>query len=126
MMLPSFNAACSIFTSSSSYCLSAKKYAKGNHNVASQNNIISYYEGQPIFQSTSEPTESGRKTWSELERACDNLECSSCRRDCTSFINGLHDALNIKLGKPMKYPNDFIYLRNFINSMSIVGLGRGK
>jgi hypothetical protein len=65
-----------------------------------------------------EPSESGRRAWSALEKACDNLQCEECRNDCLSFISGLHDAVNIKLGKPMKSPNDFNYLRDFVNKMS--------
>jgi|ERR671916_387955 hypothetical protein len=65
-----------------------------------------------------EPSESGRGAWSALEKACDNLQCEECRNDCLSFINGLHDAINIKLGKPMRTPNDFIYLRDFVSEMN--------
>jgi hypothetical protein len=66
----------------------------------------------------SEPIGSGRRAWSELEKACNNLQCEECRTDCISFIYGLHDAINIKLGKPMRTPKDFVYLKNFINAMS--------
>jgi hypothetical protein len=71
-----------------------------------------------IPEPLKESSESGRRAWSALETACDNLQCEECRNDCLRFINGLHDAINIKLGKPMKTPNDFIYLRDFINEMS--------
>ncbi len=72
-----------------------------------------------VFPETpKESSESGRRAWSALENACDNLQCEECRNDCLRFINGLHDAINIKLGKPMRTPNDFIYLRDFINEMS--------
>jgi hypothetical protein len=65
-----------------------------------------------------EPSESGRRAWSALEKGCENLQCEECRNDCLRFINGLHDAINIKLGKPTRTPSDFIYLREFINAMS--------
>jgi hypothetical protein len=65
-----------------------------------------------------EPSESGRRAWSSIEKACDNLQCEECRNDCLRFMNGLHDAINMKLGKPIRTPNDFIYLRDFINEMS--------
>jgi hypothetical protein len=71
-----------------------------------------------IPEPQKEPTESGRRAWTALENACDNLQCKECRNDCVSFIHGLHDAINIKLGKPMQTPNDFIYLRDFVNAMS--------
>jgi hypothetical protein len=69
-----------------------------------------------------EPPESGRRAWSHLEKACDNLQCGECRNDCVKFIRGLHDAINIKLGKPMRSPNDFAYLKDFINSMGSYAL----
>jgi len=71
-----------------------------------------------IPEPLKEPAESGRRAWSALEKACDNLQCEECRNDCLLFINGLHDAINIKLGKPMRTPDDFIYLRDFVNKMS--------
>jgi hypothetical protein len=71
-----------------------------------------------IPEPQKEPSETGRRAWNALEKACDNLRCGECRNDCLRFINGLHDAINIKLGKPIRTPNDFIYLRDFINEMS--------
>jgi hypothetical protein len=71
-----------------------------------------------IPEPQKEPSESGRRAWSALEKACDNLQCEECRNDCLRFINGLHDAINIKLGKPTRTPGDFMYLRDFINAMS--------
>jgi hypothetical protein len=73
---------------------------------------------QIIPEPQKEPSESGRRAWSALEKACDNLQCEECRNDCLRFINGLHDAINIKLGKPTRTPGDFMYLRDFINAMS--------
>jgi hypothetical protein len=71
-----------------------------------------------IPEPQKEPTESGRRAWSALEKACDNLQCEECRNDCLRFINGLHDAINVKLGKPTRTPGDFMYLRDFVNAMS--------
>jgi hypothetical protein len=65
-----------------------------------------------------EPSESGRRAWIALENSCNNLQCEECRNDCRRVINGLHDAINIKLGKSMRTPSDFIYLRDFVNEMS--------
>jgi hypothetical protein len=73
---------------------------------------------KPIPEPQKEPSESGRSAWIALRKACNNLQCEECRKDCIRFINGLHDAINIKLGKPIRTPNDFIYLRGFINEMS--------
>jgi hypothetical protein len=75
-----------------------------------------------LAERQKEPSESGRRAWKALEKACDNLQCEECRNDCLRFINGLHDAINIKLGKPMRTPTDFIYLRDFLNDMSSYAL----
>ena len=76
------------------------------------------YQWKMLPEPLREPSESGRRAWSALEKACDNLQCQECRDDCLRFMNGLHDAINIKLGKPMRTPNDFVYLRGFVNEMS--------
>lgn len=71
-----------------------------------------------IPEPQKEPSESGRAAWSALENACGNLQCVECRKDCLRFINGLHDAINVKLGKPLRSPNDLMYLTEFVNEMS--------
>ncbi len=78
----------------------------------------SAYQRKTIPEPQKEPSESGRRAWNALEKACDNLQCEECRNDCIKFINGLHDAINIKLGKPMRSPTDFVYLKDFVNEMS--------
>ena len=114
MAIPCFTAASSIYGSSKSYWSSAKDYSSNSQSINSQMSRVISSEIWKI----PEPAESGRRAWIDLERACYNLQCKECRKDCSSFINGLHDAVNIKLGKPMRTPNDFVYLREFINSMS--------
>jgi hypothetical protein len=71
-----------------------------------------------IPEPQKEPLESGRAAWRALEKACDNLQCEECRKDCLRFINGLHDAINIKLGKPLRSPSDFMYLTEFVSEMN--------
>ena len=102
--LPGLTADSSFFDTSTYYSISAR-----NCHSNSQ---------QFITPKDTEPAESGRRAWLDLERACGNLQCGECRKDCLTFINGLHDAINIKLGKSMRFPNDFIYLRDFVNDMS--------
>lgn len=126
MTLPLFTATNSLFSSDSSYWLSAKKCHTDKRAVSLQMSSVTYSGRAKISNHGSEPAESGRRAWNELERACTNLLCSICRRDCVSFINGLHDAINIKLGKPMRTPNDFVYLRNFINNMNEISSATSK
>ena len=63
-----------------------------------------------ISEAQTESTDNGRRAWKDLESSCYNLQCQKCLKDCFAFINGLHDAVNIKLGKPVRTPNNFAYL----------------
>lgn len=113
MALPSFTAASSIYGSSKSHWFSAKDYSCNLQSGSSQMSGLISSEKRRIPEPATEPAESGRRAWIDLERACYNLECEECRKDCLTFINGLHDAINIKLGKSLRTPNDFVYLREF-------------
>lgn len=117
MTLPGFTAGASSSTRVKQnyyYWSLMKRDVDIKQNVAS--NTINRLKTVP--EPAKESSESGRRAWSALERACDNLHCEECRNDCRRFINGLHDAINIKLGKPVRTPNDFIYLRDLVNEMS--------
>jgi hypothetical protein len=119
MTLPSFTAESSLFSVNTYYRLSAENYnTNTQQTINSQRSKMSYDERCKSCNPGGEPAESGRRAWSDLERACSNLQCEECRKDCISFINGLHDAINIKLGKPIRAPNDFVYLKEFINAMN--------
>jgi len=120
MVLPGFTAEVSSLykLKENYYCCSSM-----NSNVYGKQSTAPYTMNRSsnwrILQETAkEPAESGRRAWNALEKACANLQCQECRNDCLRFINGLHDAINIKLRKPIRTPNDFIYLRDFINEMS--------
>ena len=115
MSIPEFTAESSLFGSDISYMFSLK-YAKLL--VTSQANKVSSYKKWSIPKQHTEPAGSGRAAWMDFEKACNNLQCKDCRKDCMSFVNGLHDAINIELGKSVKTPNDLLYLRDFINEMS--------
>jgi hypothetical protein len=65
----------------------------------------------------TEPRTTGRAAWAALAKACETLQCRSCRADCHRFVNGLHDAINVKLRKPTEREADFAYLRDFVVSM---------
>jgi hypothetical protein len=118
MAIPGFTADCSVGSISTKYYLSSGNHHRAYWQIILQNQRMLSTEKFCILESSREPIHSGRKAWRDLESACYNLQCKKCREDCLSFINGLHDAVNIKLGKPMRTPNDFIYLREYINKMS--------
>ncbi len=110
MTIPGFTAKSSIFGSSTHYRNSLK-------HLSDNIQIVNPCKEWKNHESPTELPDSGRRTWMLLERACYNLYCEKCRNDCQRFINGLHDAINIKLGKVMKTPDDFIYLRDFLKEM---------
>jgi hypothetical protein len=112
-VMPKFNAESSLYPIRYDL-VSPKNYRSNPHPIIS---VLSS-ERLDIPKHNTEPAESGRRAWRDLERACDNLQCEECRKDCLIFINGLHDAINIKLGKSTRTPNDLVYLKNFINAMS--------
>jgi hypothetical protein len=121
--IPGFTAESSLFSASTQYRYLGKKYHSSMQAIISQTRQLSSTERWKIPEPQKEPAMSGQRAWMDLERACNNLQCEACRSDCLSFINGLHDAINIKLGKPVRTPNDLLYLRDFINSMTKHAVG---
>ena len=95
-----------------------KNYRNNSQSIILQKNKWLSDQKWQVPEPASEPSQSGRRAWRDLERACNNLQCQKCRNDCVTFVHGLHDSINIKLGKPMRTPNDFVYLRDFLNAMS--------
>jgi hypothetical protein len=60
---------------------------------------------------------SGRAAWKALEESCEILKCHECRQECRAYVSGLHDLVNLKLGKPMQNRSAFIFLRNALNTV---------
>ena len=42
----------------------------------------------------------GRSLWKSLHRMADGWPCARCRPEMTVWMQGLHDAVNVRLGKP--------------------------
>jgi hypothetical protein len=121
MVLPGFTAEVASSTLKENYYYYWSPTKTGvyiKQNAAPSRMNTSTNQWKIIPEPLKEPAESGRRAWIALEKACSNLQCKECRNDCLRFINGLHDAINIKLGKPMRSTSDFIYLRDFVNEMS--------
>lgn len=59
-------------------------------------------DGLPDDQGHGEYTKSlGRRTWNFLRDYFDNYGCHACKHAGQVFISGIHDMVNIHLGKPV-------------------------
>jgi len=71
----------------------------------------------PIRRSLErEPAISGRAAWKALEQSCSLLQCQKCRNDCIRMVDGLHAAVNMKLGKPPERLNDLRFLHEYLQT----------
>lgn len=52
----------------------------------------------------------GPYTWGILHHAIESFPCGPCAEHGGRLIRGLHDVVNIHLGKPMYAPRDFEFL----------------
>jgi hypothetical protein len=51
--------------------------------------------------------EIGHRGWKIIHGAIENYPCDACRRGGTVVFRGVHDLVNIHLGKPVRYPEAF-------------------
>src|SRR3989442_12222305 len=49
----------------------------------------------------------GRGLWKSLHRMADGWPCARCRPQMTVWMQGLHDAVNVRLGKPPFRPDPY-------------------
>jgi hypothetical protein len=56
----------------------------------------------------------GSHVWKKLHDTVETIECDYCKGKGIKLIKGLHDSVNVHLGKKMKYPNDFDFLLNHV------------
>ncbi len=49
----------------------------------------------------------GRGLWRSLHRLADGWPCARCRPHMTVWMQGLHDAVNVRLGKPPFRPESY-------------------
>jgi hypothetical protein len=57
----------------------------------------------------------GRKVWYLVHCMADNYGCGSCRPAAQMLFSGVHDAVNIHLGKPIHDPTNW---RNFVAAIN--------
>jgi len=55
------------------------------------------------------------KTWGKLHNLPKEMDCDYCAGEATKFFNGLHDLVNMGLGKQPEKVNDFHYLSKKID-----------
>ena len=73
-------------------CVASEKFKFGNENTG--------YKGAHI--------------WDQLNKTVRKIECDFCRDKGIKLINGMHDSINIHLGKVMKKPKDFNFALNHL------------
>ena len=56
----------------------------------------------------------GSHIWTKLDKTVDEIECDFCRNKGRKLINGIHDSINIHLGKIMQKPKDFNFALNHL------------
>jgi hypothetical protein len=57
----------------------------------------------------------GNRVWELLHGIANNYGCSSCRPGAKMLISGIHDTVNIFLGKPVYDPENFQKFVEHIN-----------
>lgn len=58
----------------------------------------------------------GRKAWAQIHGACNILQCSICKNECITLTSGIHDVVNIKLGKPIFNRNQLMKFFKIVDS----------
>ncbi len=62
-------------------------------------------EGLPDDEGHGEYTKAlGRRTWGMLHGLAENYGCDTCRQTFITLVSGMHDMVNVHLGKPVKDP----------------------
>ena len=49
----------------------------------------------------------GPATWSAIHHLAENFPCGPCAEEGASLMRFAHDLINVKLGRPLMYPDDF-------------------
>jgi hypothetical protein len=58
----------------------------------------------------------GNRGWEIIHGAIDNYPCSLCRESGSRLFHGIHDVVNIHIGKQSRYPDDLIFLKEGVDS----------
>ena len=56
----------------------------------------------------------GSKKWADIHKTVDSIECEFCRQKGIKLMRGIHDAVNVHIGKKVNYPSDLKFTENFI------------
>jgi protein-tyrosine-phosphatase len=82
MTIPGFTAESSLFRARTYYyySLSVKNYYSNSQSIISQTSKLSLIKRWKIPEPQREPAESGRRSWRDLERACNNLNAKNAAK----------------------------------------------
>jgi hypothetical protein len=56
----------------------------------------------------------GSKHWKILHNEVKKIKCDFCKQKGIKLMHGLHDSVNIHIGKKVKYPNDLKFTHDYI------------
>ena len=59
----------------------------------------------------------GGKVWRDMESAIDRIDCEECRDHGGQLLSGIHDVVNVGLGKPAFNKSNF---RKFVSEVNCV------
>ena len=56
----------------------------------------------------------GSQKWNLVHEKFNSIPCEYCRQKAIKLGRGLHDSVNVHLGKKKKYPKDLDFLHNYV------------
>ena len=56
----------------------------------------------------------GSTHWRVIHNEVNKIGCDFCRQKGIKLMRGIHDAVNVHIGKKVFYPNDLKFTHNFV------------
>ena len=56
----------------------------------------------------------GSQKWQKIHDTVNSIECDFCRDKGIKLMRGIHDAVNIHIGKTPQYPKDLKFTQKYI------------
>jgi hypothetical protein len=56
----------------------------------------------------------GSKHWKIIHNEVEKIGCEFCRQKGIKLMRGIHDAVNIHIGKKAKYPKDLLFTQKYL------------
>tara|TARA_R110002020_G_C16317689_1_gene774452 strand:+ start:2053 stop:2304 length:252 start_codon:yes stop_codon:yes gene_type:complete len=56
----------------------------------------------------------GSHHWGVLHKEVETIKCDFCRQKGIKLMRGMHDAVNVHIGKKIQYPKELKYTHNYV------------